>query len=87
MKKILKLLNISHSVEKEKNYIITNQFSLPAKNDKGKIKIYILTFQKKLKEKVDEHLIFIASKKDIKLLNKYFSLEDLNKRINRNRKK
>ena len=71
-----------NSVEKEKNYIITDQFSLPAKNDKGEQLKYTVNFPREIKrEKVDEHLIFIASKKDIKLLNKYFSLEDLNKRL------
>ena len=68
--------------KKEENYITTNQFSLPTKDDKGKQLKYVVEFPMETKrEKVDEHLIFIASKKDIKLLNKYFSLEDFNKRL------
>ena len=70
IKKVNKVERIfPHSVEKEKNYIKTNQFSLPTKNDKGQQLKYTVNFPREIKrEKVDEHLIFIASKKDIKLV-------------------
>ena len=35
----------------------------------------------KNKKSIDEHLIFIATKDQVKWLNKYFSLEDFNKRL------
>ena len=64
---------------KEKNNKITvNKLNLPAEGLS-----YIVDFPKNIKNKksVDEHLIFIATKDKIKWLNKYFSLEDLNKRL------
>ena len=77
---ILKLF--PNKVEKT-NFFKNSNFLLPTKPKNSSLKIdYIVEFPKKVKmERVDEHLIFIASKKNIKLLNSYFSMEDLNKRL------
>ena len=66
--------------EEKQNLIKTKRFLLPTSPTSGKNIEYILEFPKKLKERVDEHLIFIASK-NIKWLDSYFSIEDLNKRL------
>ena len=77
---ILKLF--PNNIEKQ-NFVKTKRFSLPTQlASSGKNIEYILEFPKKIKkDRVDEHLIFIASKKNIKWLDSYFSLEDLNKRL------
>ncbi len=68
--------------EEKQNLIKTKRFSLPTSSTLGKNIEYILEFPKKIKkERADEHLIFIASKKNIKWLDSYFSIEDLNKRL------
>lgn len=68
--------------EEKQNLIKTKRFLLPTSPTSGKNIEYILEFPKKIKkERVDEHLIFIASKKNIKWLDSYFSIEDLNKRL------
>ncbi len=77
---ILKLF--PNDVEKQ-NFIKSTRFSLPSKLlSSGKNIEYIIEFPKSVKkERVDEHLIFIASKNNIKWLDSYFSVEDLNKRL------
>jgi hypothetical protein len=65
--------------EKEKiNKIKNNKFILPTPGLK-----YVVEFpvDEKNKKSIDEHLIFIATKDQVKWLNKYFSLEDFNKRL------
>lgn len=71
-----------NSIEKQ-NFIKSTRFSLPTQlKSSGKNLEYIVDFPKKInKERIDEHLIFIASKKNIKWLDSYFSIEDLNKRL------
>ena len=65
--------------EKEKiNKIKNNKFTLPTPGLK-----YVVEFpvNEKNKKSIDEHLIFIATKDQVKWLNQYFSLEDFNKRL------
>ena len=52
-------------------------FKLPTENLE-----YAVLFPENLsRAKVDEHLIFIATKADVGFLDTYFSLEDLTKRL------
>jgi hypothetical protein len=59
------------------NFIKSDKFSLPSQGLK-----YEVNMPNNWKDKsIDEHLIFIATKKDYNWLNEYFSLADLKKRI------
>lgn len=72
-----KVVQLFPNNKEKNNNIDSKNFELPTSGLS-----YYLEFPKNMKERtVDEHLIFIATKKKIKWLYQYFSLEDLNKRL------
>ena len=72
-----KVVQLFPNNKEKNNNIKSKNFGLPTSGLS-----YFLEFPKNIKEKtIDEHLIFIATKDKIKWLNRYFSLEDLNKRL------
>ena len=76
------ILKLFPSIYEKKNFITSTRFRLPSELSSGKNLEYIIEFPNNIKkERIDEHLIFIASKKNIKWLDSYFSVEDLNKRL------
>lgn len=63
------------------NYIETNNFQLPIKNTTKKKAKYVIEFPKNVKDnRVDEHLLFVFSQKDINFLPTYLKREDLMKK-------
>ena len=75
--KINKVSKLFPNTKEKNNQVSIKNFNLPSDN-----LAYKVEFPTKLKrEQIDEHLIFIATKKKIKFLDSYFSLEDLTKRL------
>jgi len=76
--KINKVVKLFPNDKEKINKIKNNKFTLPTPGLK-----YVVEFpeNEKIKKSIDEHLIFIATKEQVKWLNQYFSLEDLNKRL------
>ena len=76
-KKNEKIIKLFPNKFEKNNKVKQGKFKLPTRNLS-----YIVEFPKNIeRSKVDEHLIFIASKSNIKWLDSYFSIEDLNKRL------
>ncbi len=66
------------NTREKNNRIISREFKLPTEGTE-----YVIKFPNKIKKtRVDEHLIFIATVKNIDWLDKYSRIEDLRKSLN-----
>ena len=76
-KKVDRVQKLFPNKYEKNNKISLKNFKLPTENLE-----YAVLFPENLsRAKVDEHLIFIATKADVGFLDTYFSLEDLTKRL------
>ena len=76
-KKVDRVQKLLPNKYEKNNKISLKNFKLPTENLE-----YAVLFPENLsRAKVDEHLIFIATKADVGFLDTYFSLEDLTKRL------
>ena len=75
--KVWQVQKLFPNQREKNNKIVSKEFRLPTEGTE-----YTVEFPKNIsKKRVDEHLIFIAAKKDIDWLPKYSRMQDLRKRL------